>query len=280
MKCNVRNMLKWSISILALVIFLLITCYPFLLMVMGSFKEDYEIFSITQSLLPRKGFDFEMYRKLFADWPFLRSMLNSVFVALATTVLTCFFCTIAGYTFSKFDFPYKNALFMIMLASLMIPQVATLVPSYLMIRKMGGVNHYWPLIVPGAIPAFGVFMIRQFADKGLPVDVLEYARVEGASEWFILRKIVFPMLRPGIFSLAILTFMNTWNDFLWPIIITSKKEMLTVTALLRSIGDSSMNGGTGILLAATTLSTFPILILYFLFHKQLVSGILEGSSKG
>ncbi len=106
------------------------------------------------------------------------------------------------------------------------------------------------------------------------------ARIDGATEFQILIKLAFPMLKPAIVSLAILTFMNTWNDFLWPIVITTKKENLTVTALLRSIGDSSLNGNYGMLLAAATLSVLPILLMYLIFHEQMVKGIIEGAVKG
>jgi ABC-type glycerol-3-phosphate transport system permease component len=273
-----KNLLYKTLSIALLGIVIIITVYPFLLMLMGSFKEDYEIFSLTPAILPRNGFKLTIYKELVDNWPIFRGMLNSIIVSVSATALTCFFCTLAGYTFAKFKFPFKNGLFMFLIASMMIPSVATLVPSYLIVRGLGGVNKYWPLIVPGAVPAFGIFMIRQFAISGVPIDAINYARVEGAKEGTILMKIAFPMLAPGIFSLAILTFMNTWNDFLWPIIITTDREMLTVTALLRSIGDASL-GNYGILLAATTLSTLPVIILYIAFHKQLIKGILEGMGK-
>lgn len=276
---NRSKILYTGLSLVGLAVVVVVTCYPFLLMVMGSFKEDYEIFSMSPSILPRNGFDFKMYTKLFSEWPFMRNMFNSFVVTVSVTAITCFFCTLAGFTFAKYEFPFKSALFIITLSSIMIPSVATLVPSYLMVRGMGGVNQYWSLIVPGSIPAFGIFMIRQFAIAGVPDEAMEYARVEGASEWRILLSLAFPMLTPAIFSLAILTFMNTWNDFLWPIIITTKKEMLTVTALLRSIGDASLNGGFGSLLAATTLSTLPIIVLYIAFHNKLIEGILEGMGK-
>lgn len=266
-------------SIVGLIFVVVVTCYPFLMMVSGGFKQDYEIFSRNPSLIPKNGLDFSMYQNLLANWPFFRNMLNSIIVCISSTVLTCFFCTLAGYTFAKYDFPFKNTLFMIMLSSMMIPNVATMVPSYLVVRGMGGMNKLWSLIIPGCVPAFGIFMMRQFAVTGVPIDTIEYARVEGASEGRILFSIAFPMLTPGIFSLAILTFMNCWNDFLWPIIIMTKKEKLTVTALLRSIGDTSLNGNFGVLLAATTLSTIPIIIFYLLFHKKLVEGILEGMGK-
>lgn len=275
---NLKKRLYTVFSVVGLGIVIVVTVYPFLLMLMGSFKEDYEIFSLTPSILPRNGFQLTIYKELIENWPIFRGMFNSIVVTVSATALTSFFCTIAGYTFAKYKFPFKNVLFMILIASMMIPSVATLVPTYLIVRGLGGVNKYWPLIVPGAVPAFGIFMMRQFAMAGVPMDAIQYARVEGAREGTILMKIAFPMLAPGIFSLAILTFMNTWNDFLWPIIITTDRSMLTVTALLRSIGDATL-GNFGILLAATTLSTLPIIILYIAFHKQLIKGILEGMGK-
>lgn len=267
----------WSALFLAVVV--VITCYPFLMMALGSFKEDYEIFSLSPALLPEKGFQTKMYELLFANWPFWSSMRNSVIVTAATTVLTCFFCTMAGIAFAKYKFPFKNALFLIMLSSMMFPMETRLVPTYLLVRQLGGVNHLWSLILPGAIPAFGIFMMRQFAAGALPEETLEAARIEGAREGQILFRLGFPMMKPAIASLAILTFMNVWNDFLWPIIITTEKEKLTVTALLRSVGDSSLNGNYGVMLAAAFLSVLPILLIYLLFHRQIVGNIVEGAGK-
>ena len=166
-----------------------------------------------------------------------------------------------------------------MLSSMMIPLETRLVPTYLLVRKLGGVNRLWSMIIPNAVPAFGIFMMRQFASGAVPKETMEAARIEGASEGQIIMKVGFPMLKPAIVSLGILTFMNTWNEFLWPIIITTKKEKLTVTALLRSIGDVSMNGNYGVLLAAATLSALPIMVIYLIFHNQMINGILEGSGK-
>jgi len=249
------------------------------MMFMGSFKEDYEIFSLSPKILPVAGFQLKMYRMLFANWPFVTNMMNSVIVAVSTTALACFFCTAAGFTFAKYQFPFKNVLFIITLSSLMIPLETRLVPTYLLVKQLGGVNHLWSMIIPNAIPAFGIFMMRQFASGTVPQETMEAARIEGATENQILMRIGFPMLKPAIVSLAILTFMNTWNEFLWPIIITTKKEKLTVTALLRSIGDVSMNGNYGVLLAAAALSALPILVLYLIFHNQMIDGIVEGTGK-
>ena len=255
-KENAENILKKLFSLLLLLIVIIVTCFPFLMMFMGSFKEDYEIFSLSPKILPAAGFQLKMYRMLFANWPFVTNMMNSVIVAVSTTALACFFCTAAGFTFAKYQFPFKNVLFIITLSSLMIPLETRLVPTYLLVKQLGGVNHLWSMIIPNAIPAFGIFMMRQFASGTVPQETMEAARIEGATENQI-----------------------TWNEFLWPIIITTKKEKLTVTALLRSIGDVSMNGNYGVLLAAAALSALPILVLYLIFHNQMIDGIVEGTGK-
>ncbi len=269
----------WAASILLLAFVVIITCFPFVMMLLGSFKEDYEIFTLSPSLLPKNGFRLDMYRLLFDSWPFWRNMLNSIIVSITTTGLSCIFCTMAGFTFAKYNFPFKNFLFIIMLTSMMIPLETRLVPTYMLVRSLGGSNQLWSLIIPNAIPAFGIFMMRQFAMGAIPMETMEAARIEGAAERQILTRITFPMLKPAIASLAIMTFMNNWNEFLWPIIITTRKEKLTVTALLRSIGDTSLNGNYGVLLAAATLSALPILLLYLCFRKQMINGILEGAGK-
>ena len=267
------------ISVIVLFAVILITCTPFAMMILGSFKEDYEIFSLSPKIFPQNGFQTKMYELRFENWPFWRNLGNSFLVAGFTTALACFFCTLSGYTFAKYKFPFKNLLFLLALSSMMIPLDTCLVPTYLLIRNMGGVNKLWSMVIPNAVPAFGIFMMRQFASGAVPKETMEAARIEGASEGQILWKIGFPMLKPAIVSLAILTFMNAWNEFLWPIIITTKKEMLTVTALLRSIGDVSMNGNYGVLLAAATLSALPIMIVYLICHNQMINGILEGTGK-
>ena len=130
-KEKAENILKKLFSLLMLLIVIIVTCFPFLMMFMGSFKEDYEIFSLSPKILPAAGFQLKMYRMLFANWPFVTNMMNSVIVAVSTTALACFFCTAAGFTFAKYQFPFKNVLFIITLSSLMIPLETRLVPTYL-----------------------------------------------------------------------------------------------------------------------------------------------------
>lgn len=264
---------------LLFVIVLIITVYPFAMMITGSFKQDYEIVAKSYALWPQRGWDTTGYRVLFQSWPFIRNLLNSIFVVSVSTILTCFFCTLAGYTFAKYNFKGKNILFYIALSSLMLPFETRMIATLQVVKTLNGLNSYWALIIPNCIPVFGIFMIRQFAEKGVPLEVIECARIEGASEWKIFLKVGFPMLKPAIMSLAILTFMNCWNDFLWPIIMTTKPEMLTVTALMRSISDTTLNGSYSVMLAGATLSSLPVLLIYLLFSRQIIGGIMEGSVK-
>lgn len=274
-----KRVCRRLLEMLLFVIVLIITVYPFAMMITGSFKQDYEIVAKSYALWPQRGWDTTGYRVLFQSWPFIRNLLNSIFVVSVSTILTCFFCTLAGYTFAKYNFKGKNILFYIALSSLMLPFETRMIATLQVVKTLNGLNSYWALIIPNCIPVFGIFMIRQFAEKGVPLEVIECARIEGASEWKIFLKVGFPMLKPAIMSLAILTFMNCWNDFLWPIIMTTKPEMLTVTALMRSISDTTLNGSYSVMLAGATLSSLPVLLIYLLFSRQIIGGIMEGSVK-
>ncbi len=256
-----------------------VTVIPFLFMILGGFKENYEVLTIRPRLLPQEGFDFRKYEALLDYWPFVRNLFNSVVVSVLRTIAAIFFCGLAGFTFAKYRFPGRGFLFIVLLSSMMVPIASRLVPSYLLIRSLGGINSYWALIVPEMVPAFGVFMVRQYAYSGVPDEMMEAARIEGAREWQIVTRVAFPMLSPILISLAILTFMAAWNEFLWPLVVVTRRQMFTVTVALRSLSDVSLQADYGIILAAATLSALPILVMYGFTHRQMIRGILEGSGK-
>ena len=266
------------VTYLFLITLIVVTVIPFLMMVLGSFKQDYEILSMNPKLLPREGFTLREYNQLFDYWPFWRNMLNSTIVTTITTVGASFFCALAGITFAKYRFPGKEGLFLVALASMMIPFESIVVPTYILIRTLGGLNTYWALIVPKLIPPFGIFLMRQYAYSGIPDSMLEAARIEGAGEWRIITGISFPIMKPAMISLAILTFMNSWNDFFGPLILTTKSKMFTVSVALKSLADPGQPD-LGIVLAAATLSVIPIFIMYAAFNKQMLQSMLEGSGK-
>jgi ABC-type glycerol-3-phosphate transport system permease component len=256
-----------------------ITVVPFLFMALGGFKENYEILTIEPRLLPQEGFDLRKFEALLDYWPFQRNMYNSVIVASLTTVAAGFFCGLAGYAFAKFKFPGKDVFFIIVLASMMIPISSRIVPSYIVVRALGGINTYWALIVPIMVPPFGIFMVRQYAHSGIPEELLESGRLEGASEWYVFIKLVMPLMTPILISLGILTFMRSWNEFLWPLVVVTRREMFTVTVALRSLSDVSLYADYGIILAAATLSALPIILMYAFAHRKMIQGIIDGSGK-
>ena len=235
------------LSLLLLALIIAVSCFPFVLMFFGSFKEDYEIFTLSPKLLPQNGFSLAKYYQLFASWPFGRAMMNSIVVAVATTAGACFFAPLSGFTFAKYRFPGKNFLFVLVLATLMLPLETRLVPTYMLFRGIGGADKLWSLILPGLTPAFGVFMMRQFASNGVPTETMEAARIEGASETHILFRIAFPMLAPGIFSLAILDLYEHVERFSLADHYYEPQGKPYRDGNAGSIGDVSMNGGYGIL---------------------------------
>jgi len=267
-----------SIYIL-LIVLVIITITPFLLMFLGGFKENYEIMNLHPKLLPAEGFDFRKYKALFDEWPFTRNILNSLFITTTTTIGGCFFCALAGFTFAKYKFPGRDKLFVILLASMMVPLASRLVPTYILIRSLGGMNKYWSLIVPGLVPAFGVFLMRQYAYSGIPDSIIEAAKIEGASEWQIFMRIGLPIMKPTIVALAILIYMGSWNSFLWPLVVVTKKEMFTVTVALRALADTSLMANYGVILAAATLGVLPIILIFIIFFKKMSKGTLEGFNK-
>lgn len=275
------NKLSKVLFYLIILFVIIITVVPFLMMFLGSFKSNYEIMTLRPRLLPQNGFNFLKYDALFDTWPFFRNIVNSFFISGTVTLIACFLSALIGFVFAKYKFPGRTVFFVILLSSMMIPLESRLVPSYILIRALGGINRYWALIVPQLVPtvAFGVFMMRQYVYSGVPIEFLEAARIEGASESQIFIKIGLPILKPALISLAILTFMNIWNEFLWTLVVVTKKELYTVTVALQSLSDVSLQVDYGIVFAAATVSALPILVIYILTHKKMTEGMLEGGGK-
>ena len=266
------------LSYLLLSILIIVTLVPFVMMGLSSFKQDYEILSMKPKILPADGFTLREYKTLFAYWPFHRNFMNSIIVTTFTTVGAVFLCALCGITFAKYTFPGKNWLFLIIMGSMMLPFVSIIVPTFTLVKALGGLNTYWALIVPALTPPFGIFLMRQYALSGIPDALIEAAYIDGSSHWNTMLRILFPIMKPGIVSLAILTFMGTWNDFLRPLILTTKSKMFTVTVALSILADPGQPD-LGLVMAAATLSALPVLIIYIIFNKQMIGSILEGMGK-
>lgn len=229
------------------------------------------------NVLP-KLFTISNYISMNSHFNFMRFFANSIFITLAITVIVIYTSTLCGFVLSKYRFKGRDALFGLVLATMMIPWCVTIIPRYSMIKAFGWMNSYAALIVPASFSGFGIFMMKQHI-ASVPDEILEAARIDGANEFYIFHKIVIPMAKNGISSIAIFQFLWAWEDFLWPYLVIddSKKQLL-------SVGLKMFNGqystDYGALFAATTISIIPVLAVYLFFQKQFIAGIAASAVKG
>lgn len=209
----------------------------------------------------------------------LRWFANSFIVTTVTTAVTVIFCAMAGYAFARIDFPGRRPLFIIVLAGLMVPREAMFVPLFLLFSGSGQQNTYDALILPRLAAPLGVFIMTQFFSK-VPVEMEEAARIDGAGRWQVFYNIMLPLARPAMASLAIFTFVLTWNDYLWPLVISTQTEWFTVTTGLASLQSNfAATTNLGDLMARGLVGSLPLLIIFLVFQRQLIRGITLGSGE-
>jgi len=255
----------------ALTLGLSLTLLPFIMMILSSFKTNLELLRVPPTFWPER-FTFENYTRIFNDpkLPLLRFYGNSAFVAVFNVCSTLFTSSLIGYMFAKFEFPGKKILFGWFLTMMMIPTQITMIPSYLILAKLHLINSLWGLVIFSAVDAFGIFMLRQFCET-LPTELLDAARIDGASEWQIYLRIVLPQLGAPLATLGILGFMQTWNAYLWPMIVLQKIEARTLPIILTWF-NSTHTGQGALVMAATVLIIMPILIVFLFFQRWIVQG--------
>jgi multiple sugar transport system permease protein len=255
----------------ALTLGLSFTLLPFLMMILSSFKTNLEVLRVPPTFLP-ETFTLENYSKIFNDpkLPLLRFYGNSAFVSIFNVVSTLFTSSLVGYMFAKFEFPGKRILFGWFLTMMMIPTQVTMIPSYLILSKLHLINSLWGLVIFSAVDAFGIFLLRQFCES-LPGELLDAARIDGASEWQIYLRIVLPQLGAPLATLGILGFMNNWNAYLWPMIVLQKIEVRTLPIILTWFNSTHIGQGA-LVMAATVLIIMPILIVFLFFQRWIVQG--------
>lgn len=262
-----------------LILIAIVCLFPFYLMVTGGFKDNDELITTEQSFWP-KQFDLEKYSKLFDRFPYWRNLFNSAFVAVSRGVLIVFFCSLAGFGFAKYPFPGRRLLFAVVLGTMMVPFQSIVVPSYLLMKAFGWLNTYQGLIIPMMVPPFGAFLMRQYISGAVPDEILDAGRIDGCSEFRLFWSIVVPMVKPGIWVLAILALMESWKEFLWPLVIVSKEVMFTTPLVVRAVGHVGIYVDYGVALAACTLGALPILIVFFFVQKKFISNLMSGFLKG
>jgi multiple sugar transport system permease protein len=268
-----RTPLRLTLTILAWVLICLVALFvvfPFVWMILTSFKTEKDVFAFPAQLWPAH-WSFDAYSKIWQELPFARLFLNSVIFAGGVTVISVFFDSFAAYALARLDFPGKNIAFYLVIATLMVPYQITLIPLFQELFNFHWLDSYQGLIVPRATSAFGIFLLRQFF-VSIPKDLDAAARIDGAGEFRIYAQIMMPLAKPAIATLAVFQFMNNWNDFLWPLVVTSSTTMRTIPAGLTLFGGQYVVD-YAVLMAGATISLLPLAIAFFFAQRYFVQGI-------
>lgn len=249
---------------------------PFFWMLSNSLKSTKELLVDPKHLIP-VNFTISGYIKVLTKSPFFYWFRNSLFITVTNTVVILLSSTIVGFVFSKFEFKFKKVLFMLVLATMMVPTHTTMIPGFLLINALGLYNTAGALIVPSFVNAFGIFLSKQACDD-IPNELIEAARMEGASNWSIYLKIVLPLLKPTVGALTIFTFLNYWNDYLNPLIMINDIKKMTLPLAL-SYFSSQHTADLSATMAASALIMMPVIIVFLMFQKQFIKGIATTGMK-
>ena len=255
----------------------LIMLLPFYMMFVMSTRTTAEIYSFPPALWFGSNLGTN-FKNMVASVNIPRAFVNSCIITMSYTALVLLFCSMGGYAFAMYDFPGRKKLFAVLLATMMIPWSAGIIPWFLMMSKFGWINTYRALIIPGCANAFGIFWMRQYCQNNIPVSLIEAARIDGCSEWTIFFRVVAPVLLPAYASLGVMQFVNVWNDFMQPLMILRKKELQTLPLLLKTMM-SDRGTDYGALMLASTCAVLPLLIAFLCASKFFMSGLTAGAVK-
>jgi multiple sugar transport system permease protein len=255
----------------------LIMLAPFYFMFVFATHSRTEIFSLPPPMF--FGDDLFNNLKILTDrLPFWRNLGWSIYVAIASTVLTLLFCSMGGYAFALFEFRFKKLLFGMVMGTMLLPTFMNMIPTFMIMDVLGWIDQPRALYIPGAASAFGIFLMRQFVSTSMPKDLIEAARMDGCSEWGIYWRIVLPLLKPAMGTLGLITFIASWNNFIGPLIVMRTPEMYTLPLALRSL-QSPVDTEWGALMTGSAIATLPLIVLFILSSRQLISGLTAGAVK-
>ena len=255
----------------------LIMLAPFYFMFVFATHSRTEIFSLPPPMFFGDDF-FNNLKILTEHLPFWRNLGWSLYVAIASTLLTLLFCSLGGYAFALFDFRYKNALFGLVMGTMLLPSFMNMIPTFMIMDALGWIDQPKALYIPGAASAFGIFLMRQFVSSSIPKDLVEAARMDGCSEVGIYARVVLPLLKPALGTLGLITFIASWNNFIGPLIVMRSPDMYTLPLALRSL-QSPVNTEWGALMTGAAIATLPLVVLFVLSSRQLISGLTAGAVK-
>lgn len=266
-------------SIIFLSVFAVLTLMPFVWVVSTSLRNSVQSFTVPPQWIPI-DMDFTNYTRVFEEIPFWQQIGNSFIITISVVLGQLTTASLAGYAFARLKFRGRNVLFWVVLATMMIPGQATIIPVFILISRAFHLNDtLYALILPGLATAFGTFLLRQYF-LSIPDDFEEAALVEGANQWQIFQKIYFPLASPGLAILAVLTFNAKWNDYFSPLIFMNTKERFPITLGIVDLQGYMATGSISVVLAGIVLSTIPVIIIYILGQRYLIEGLMAGGLKG
>lgn len=262
---------------LALILGSFIMVLPFVWMILTAFKTQAEAIQIPVVIFP-SHWRLDAFKDVFDRLPFGAAYKNTIISAIVTILGQLIMCSMAGYAFGRLEFPGKNIIFVASLSVLMIPSTLFILPQFLIIQKMGLTNTLAALFIPNLFSAFGTFLMRQFF-MSLPKELEEAARLDGCSHFGVFYKIMLPLVKPGMTALAIITLRLAWNDLMWPMIVNTSADKMTLSAVLANLtGQYSTTYPT--LMAGSLMAIMPMVILFAIFQKQFIEGIAITGTKG
>lgn len=268
-----KKAMLYTILIVAAILCLL----PFIWMISASLMANGHSNVYPPRFLPDKV-TFIQYKNLFARLNIVRYFFNSLVVSVGVTLVSLFINSMAGYAFAKYKFAGEKNLFKLLLSFMIVPAQVTMLPLFLMLKYMGLINTYLAVIIPGMASVFGIFLIRQYL-LAIPDSLIEAAKIDGASDFQIYFTLILPLAKPILITLAIFTFMGTWNDFLWPLIVMTNDSMYTLpVALANLMGEH--NQDTELMMAGSVVTIIPVILVFLSLQKYYIEGIMLGGIKG
>jgi cellobiose transport system permease protein len=274
---GIASGIKKAIIHLLLTIGALISLFPFYWMVVMATRTSSDVYRFPPIVIPGNRF-ITNFSNVLQGINFWGAFVNTIYVSVVVTIGVLFFCSLGGFMFAKYDFPGKNFLFLTMLATMMIPGQLGIIPRFIMMQKFGWIDSFKALIIPNLVNAFGIFWIRQYTEGAVPNELIDSAYLDGCNEFTTYLRIGLPIIRPALAFLGIFTFMGTWNDYMWPLIVISDPNKYVIQVALSQI-QGIYYTDMAAMMAGTSVAVFPLIIIFLIFSKQFISDIVVGAIK-
>lgn len=263
---------------LLLILGALVSIFPFYWMFVVGTNDRGAVFQVPPLLTVGNQF-FDNFQRVLDKTDFFQALGNSLFVSSMVTISVVFFCTLAGYAFAKYEFPFKNILFYFVIATLFVPQQLGVLPTYVIMAKLHWIDSFKALIVPAMVNAFGIFWMRQYISTAVHTELIEAGRIDGGGHFRIFWNIAIPVITPAMATLGILNFMTVWNDFFWPLVVLKNQEHFTIQIALQQLFSNRDGLDYGMIMSATFTATLPLLIVFLLFSRWVIAGLTSGAIK-